>query len=367
MVNKTKKEVLKSQIESSLQMGAQKSELHKILVKAGWPEELVKGYTKKAIEKIPENALVRVDGISKKFNSKDVIDSVSFQVTPGKIFGIIGMSGSGKTTLLNLLVGFLKPDSGDVVLELPDSRKISVYKQHELVKRIFGFSAQSPSFYEKLTLEENLAHFGELYGLPPGKIMSKTNYLLKLVGLQDSKHEIAQNLSGGMQKRLDIACALIHDPKILVLDEPTADLDPILRVQLWELIRNINRQGKTIIIASHFIDEIEYLCDRVGILRNNRITEIGTSDELIGVYSKKYELVLETASKNYAPIIKALSKKKLIGKHKYKQDAVVMYTRKPRLALNNLVRLLGTKKETLRKISLSRPSLTEVFESYVKK
>jgi len=362
-----KKEALQSHIETSILKGAPKQDLQKMLLKAGWPETLIKDYLKKAVEKIPKTAMIGVEGVSKSFNEKKVLNNISFKVRPGEIFGVIGLSGSGKTTLLKLIVGFLKPDAGDVVLEMKNGKRISVYQQPELVKSMFGFSAQSPSFYEKLTVEENLAHFGELYGLLPGKIMSKTNYLLNLVGLIDSKKEIANNLSGGMQKRLDIACALLHDPKLLLLDEPTADLDPVLRVHIWEIIRNIKKQGTTIVIASHFIDEIEYLCDRIAILRNNQITEIGTSDQLIDIYSKKYEIVLQTVSKNYAPIIKLLSRKRLIDRYKYDKGSIVFYTDKPRITLNSLNKILGDKKEVVRKIMLSRPSLTEVFESFVKK
>ena len=366
MVNDVKKEVLQSHIEKSLSKGAPKKELKKMLLKAGWPEELIKQYSKQALEKLPETAFIRVNGISKAFNKKTILENIRFEVRPGEIFGIIGMSGAGKTTLLNLIVGFLHPNTGDVVLGLPDGRNISVYQQPDLIKSLFGFSTQTPSFYEKLTVEENLAHFGELYGLPPGKIIARTNYLLNLIGLTESKHAMAQNLSGGMQKRLDIACALIHDPKMLVLDEPTADLDPILRVQLWNLIRQINKKGTTIIIASHFIDEIEFLCNRIAILRKNRITEIGTSDELIGIYSKKFEIVLETASKQYEPIIKALKRKRVIDKHRYKQDSVILYTKKPRAALNQITKLLSSKKQAVRKIVLSKPTLSEVFEAFVK-
>jgi len=361
------KEALRSHIETSLLKGAPKQDLQKMLLKSGWPEDLIKLYTKKASDKLPETALIKVESISKRFNTNQVVENISFEVRPAEIFGIIGLSGAGKTTLLNLIVGFLHPDAGDVVLELPDGRKISVYKHPELVKKMFGFSTQTPSFYEKLTVEENLAHFGELYGLPSAKIITKTNYLLKLVGLYDSKKALAQNLSGGMQKRLDIACALIHDPKMIVLDEPTADLDPILRVKLWDLIRQINKQGTTIIIASHFIDEIEFLCNRIAILRNKQITEIGTSEDLISIYSKEFELTLETKSREYGYIIKKLERKKLVDKHKYYQDKLILYTKKPRTALNELNKLLGDKKEIVRKIVLSRPSLSEVFEAFVKK
>ncbi len=361
------KEALQAHIESSLLQGAPKQELQKMLLKAGWPEALVKQYLKKALEKLPETALIRVENLGKKFNAHEVLEGISFEVRPGEIFGIIGMSGTGKTTLLNLLVGFLQPDTGDVVLELPDSQTVSVRGQPELTKKLFGFSTQSPSFHEKLTVEENLMHFAELYGLPPGKSMSKTKYLLQLTGLSESKDVLANNLSGGMQKRLDIACALIHDPKLLVLDEPTADLDPILRVQLWDIIRLINKKGTTIIIASHFIDEIEFLCNRIAILRNKRITEIGTSDDLIGIYSKQFEITLETGSKNYEYYRKALARRKLITKYAYAQDKAVFYTKKPTLALNHLIKLVKTKKDALRKVELSRPSLSEVFEALVKK
>ena len=218
-----------------------RSEIRSLLLKAGWPSNLVQKYLSKV--KPAEGAILHIHGISKSFNGTPVIESADFDVNKGEIFGIIGMSGAGKTTLLNLLVGFLKPDQGDVVFTLPDNSNISIVKQTDLVKKFFGFSTQSPSFYPKLTVIENLEHFGTLAGIPERKIRTRAKELLRLVGLSPAQDVIAEKLSGGMQKRLDIACALMHNPEVLILDEPTADLDPIMRKQLWQLIKDINKEN----------------------------------------------------------------------------------------------------------------------------
>ena len=189
------------------------------LVKAGWPSDLVNEHMNKSVKKSSSlvGSAIFVDNISKRFDSNIVLDNVSLDIRPGEIFGIIGLSGAGKTTLLNLMVGFFEPDKGDVVVHTPDGKAVSIFRSPEVIKSVFGFSTQSPSFYSKLSVKENLAYFGELFGLPPKEIYSRTKELLDLVKLNNFENSLAGNLSGGMQKRLDIACALIHKPNILLL------------------------------------------------------------------------------------------------------------------------------------------------------
>jgi ABC-2 type transport system ATP-binding protein len=360
---------LREHIMQAIAKGAQKSDIRKLLLTAGWPKELVDEYIGEAEEAVMPTApaLVRLRDVTKRFGDNVVLDRVSLDIPPGELFGIIGLSGVGKTTLLNTLVGFIVPDEGDVLLQLPDGTDVSVSKAREIVKNMFGFAAQVPSFYGKLTVRENIEHFAALYNIPPGERIEKCDSLLGLVGLEKSQHTLAQNLSGGMQKRLDIACALVHNPSILILDEPTADLDPIIRDQIWDLLVKINKQGTTVIVASHVVSELEQYCSRIAILRDQRITEVGTTASLRDIYSKQYQIFIKTSKKDYSVLRKFCSTKRMLyGKTMEKQDCFVVQTSKPRDALKELLNFISKSKDQVVHVHVDRPSIAEVFESLVK-
>jgi ABC-2 type transport system ATP-binding protein len=214
---------------------------------------------------------------------------------------------------------------------------------------------------------ENLRYFGLLYSLSTDVISTNSDILLKLMGIDYARDDIAGNMSGGMKKRLDIACALIHDPKILILDEPTSDLDPINRKQMWQLIRQINEKGTTIILSSHFLDELEGLCDRVGILYKGQIICAGTPNEVKEMYTKEDEIRLETSPGKYAKIMERLSKEsKLQIKRMFIQDnRLVLYTPKPERGLHEVLHILESMGEILIDVSVNKPSLQEVLEKLI--
>ncbi|MEM2916115.1 MAG: ABC transporter ATP-binding protein [Candidatus Woesearchaeota archaeon] len=360
---------LREHIMQAIARGAQRKDLEKLLVSAGWPKEIVDEYLGEAQEAVlPKGpALVRLRGVTKRFGNNVVLDHVDLDIPPGELFGIIGLSGVGKTTLLNTIVGFIKPDEGEVLLQLPDKREVSVLNAKDAAKRMFGFAAQVPSFYGKLSVRENIEHFAALYNIPPGERISKCDSLLRLVGLESAQHTLAQNLSGGMQKRLDIACAIVHDPSILILDEPTADLDPIIRDQIWALLVQINKQGTTVIVASHVVSELEQYCNRIAILRNHKITEVGTTTQLRDIYSKQYEIFLRTDKEDY-PKIKAFCSRnrKIYSRMAEKEDCFVAQTSKPHEALKQLLAFLAKSRISVTYLRVDRPSIAEVFASLVK-
>ncbi|MBW2992574.1 ABC transporter ATP-binding protein [Candidatus Woesearchaeota archaeon] len=310
-----------------------------------------------------DSRVIEFKGIRKEFKNKVVLDNVNLSIRKGEIFGIIGLSGSGKTTLFNTLIGFLEPEEGEITY-FEEGIQEQIKKDSKIVKTEFGFATQDPSFYPKLTAEENLDHFGALYKIKKKVREEYIDYLLKLVSLREARDTISSSLSGGMQKRLTIACALIHNPKVLILDEPTADLDPYLRNKTWDVIRNIKKQGTTVILSSHFLDEVDLLCDRIAILHNGVILEIGTPDELKDKYSKNEEIELETEPGDYDRIQKNIKKSNLpISKILRKADKMVLYTPRPEYTLHKLLNIIEDMKEELIHVDVNKPSLAEVFES----
>ena len=279
--------------------------------------------------------IYKTEHFSKIFGDRYILNDINLKINQGEIFGIIGTSGSGKSTLLHSLVGFLKSDKGDIkfrnvnMLNTKDAESFrSIYKHQKELKRLYGFAAQTPSFYPNLSVLENLCYFGTLYNLSKEAIRSNIEYLLNLVGLTQSQHVLAKELSGGMQRRLDIACSLIHDPKILLLDEPTADLDPVLSSKIWNLLRIINQRGTTIILASHHIIELDRLCDRVAIIKDGMIRAIGKPEEIKSKKLPRESVHIRSSPGDYKRIISKLKRscsKIIKDYHKYFYYILLIY------------------------------------------
>ena len=223
--------------------------------------------------------LLQLKGVSKRFGTRVVLDNVSLNVEEGEILGIVGMNGSGKTTLLKLFVGYYQPSKGAITYR---GRSLEHVKKDML--REIGFTAQESSFYPKLTVEENLLYFGSLYGLSGVLLTEHVERMLAFLDLMNQRHQLSEQLSGGMQRRLEMACSLVHDPKVLILDEPTEDLDPLLRRDILGLIKKVNDLGTTIILTSHLLGDVEALCDRIVVLHQGKVLRIGNVEQLRKLY-----------------------------------------------------------------------------------
>ncbi|MFC1801565.1 ATP-binding cassette domain-containing protein [Nanoarchaeota archaeon] len=316
-------------------------------------------------------AVIELRNVTKELGRRVILGNVSFQIEKGDIFGIIGMSGSGKTTLLNHLIGFLKPDEGDVFYQPSyvvnqEQQMKSMYHNLRNVQKIFGFAPQDPSFYPKLTIEENLKLFGSLYHLKKNAIVNNMNHLLELTQLTKHKKKLAEQLSGGMQRRLSVICSLIHNPEVLILDEPTADLDPILREETWNLIRKINKQGTTIIIASHFLDELEMVCDKVAILHEGQVIKVGGLDEIKNNYSHNNVEVHVEVDGPISHLFKFINKNDFVN-FKEHQNKIIFTSTTPQNILFNLSSAMKNRQITnIKSLEVHKPSLKEIFEELEK-
>jgi len=299
--------------------------------------------------------------ITKIFGKNVVLDNLELDIDYNEVFGIIGKSGSGKTTLLSILVGFLKPEKGKVFFQGQD---ITNTNMPDSIRQQFGFTAQEGSFYPKLTVRENLEYFGTMYNLSSNELKTKIPQILKLVNLEKDEKKLASHLSSGMQKRLDIACGILHDPKVLILDEPTENLDPLLRKDILKLIKKINKEKNvTIIMTSHLLEEIEQVCTQLAILHARQIIIQGTINELKDYYSKNQEIVLETYSGKYEPLIKILKDKKNVSKVIERGSKLLVYSPEAESVLRIILKDLEDRNEKVLDVDLNKPSLSEVFES----
>jgi ABC-2 type transport system ATP-binding protein len=209
--------------------------------------------------------------VSKRFGKKTVLDNIDLSIRTGELFAIIGRSGSGKSTMMKIFLGIHKPDKGKVLF---DGRDIT--ENPEGLKTLVGLTTQENSFYDKLSVYENMRYYGNLFGvnLPRKAMRESILSILKDVELDHELKTLAGNLSGGMKRRLDFAISMIHNPRILILDEPTTGLDPILVQQFWKIIRSVAKKGKTVIVISHIFPELEANCGRACILHKGRIAKV---------------------------------------------------------------------------------------------
>ncbi|MDD5331661.1 MAG: ABC transporter ATP-binding protein [Candidatus Nanoarchaeia archaeon] len=307
-------------------------------------------------------ALIQFKDITKKYGDHLVLDKVNFEINQGDVFGIIGLSGSGKTTILNTLIGFIQSNGGQILYGTQD-----ISKKKKNIEQIVGFATQSCSFYQKLTVEENLHYFGELYNMKKEDIVRRINELLPLVELEPSRKVIAKNLSTGMQRRLDIACAMIHNPKVLILDEPTEDLDPLLRKEILKLIRKINvEEGTTMIITSHLLNEVESICSKIAILHKGKIITSGSPSELKDQYTKNQEIHLRTSPGKYSKIMTDLCKQGGVNDAMNQGNKIVLFTQDAEKVLHNILNVLSANNEKIIDIDVNRPTLEEVFEFFTR-
>jgi ABC-2 type transport system ATP-binding protein len=222
----------------------------------------------------PEGKTVIIKDLVKRFGDFVAVDHVTLDVAPGEIFGFLGPNGAGKSTTIRILCGLLAPTSGAATVGGFD-----VAREPERVKQSIGYMSQKFSLYDDLTVEENIDFFAGIYGVPRARREERKAYALRMAGLEGERSRMTRLLAGGWKQRLALGCAILHQPPILFLDEPTSGVDPIARRQFWDLIYEMAEAGTTVFVTTHYMDEAEY-CHRVALMYRGRTIELGTPAEL---------------------------------------------------------------------------------------
>jgi len=223
-----------------------------------------------------------IDNITKKFEDVTAVDGLSLTVEKGELFGFLGPNGSGKTTTINMLCGLLEPTTGSAKICGYDIRK-----ETNKVKELIGVSPQETAVYPALTGKENIELFASLHTMPKEKLRRNVDELLKKLSLQDQSKRRAGKYSGGMMRRINLAMALVHDPEIAFLDEPTVGMDPQSRQAVWDFIRELKTRNKTVLLTTHYMEEAEGLCDRIGIIDHGKLIALGTPQQLKRQFNSK--------------------------------------------------------------------------------
>lgn len=226
------------------------------------------------------NISVKTEKLTRRFGSFTAVDAVSIEVQQGEIFGFLGANGAGKTTMIRMLCGLLSPTEGSGTVAGFD-----IYRESEQIKKNIGYMSQKFSLYDDLTIAENIEFFGGIYGLPRDLIADRKSALIEQVGLQKQAETLTRDLPLGFKQRLALGCAMLHDPPILFLDEPTSGVDPQARRSFWDLIYDTANLGKTVFVTTHFMDEAEY-CHRVSIMRDGNVIALDTPGALKRQFSQ---------------------------------------------------------------------------------
>jgi ABC-2 type transport system ATP-binding protein len=227
-------------------------------------------------------AAIAVKGLTKDYGDLRAVDDLNLTVSEAEVFGLLGPNGSGKTTTINCITGTLKPTTGTIMVEGFD-----IQAEGERAREIMGVSPQETAVYSYLTGRENVQLFGSLYPVPKASLRERVDYVIEKVGLMDDADRRVGKYSGGMKRRVSIAMAIVTDPRIVLLDEPTVGMDPQSRRAVWDFILELRDKGKTIVLTTHYMEEAEELCDRVGIVDHGKLIALGSPSDLKGDYGAK--------------------------------------------------------------------------------
>jgi len=290
---------------------------------------------------------IEVDALVKKYGNLTAVDSISFTINKGEIFSFLGPNGAGKTTTVEILECLRKPTSGSAYVLGFDISK----DQDEIKKRI-GVLPQEFNTFDSLTVRENLQYFAGMFGSSVD-----IDGLIKLVDLEDKRNEQYKKLSGGLKQRLGVAMALVNNPEIVFLDEPTGGLDPKARHEVWNVIRGLKRQGKTVFLTTHYMEEAEVLSDTVTIIHKGKIVATGTPEELITRYGKRNLLILRNTDKTAVPLVETMG----LEANFDSDTGAVKVTLNHSSDVSEIVRALTIKQIAFGELQLKRSSLEDVF------
>jgi ABC-2 type transport system ATP-binding protein len=305
-------------------------------------------------------AAIAVRDLTRRFGDFTAVDRISFDVAPGEIFGFLGSNGAGKSTTIRMLCGLLQPTSGTAVVD-----GIDVARDPEAVKLRIGYMSQRFSLYELLTVDQNIRFFGGMYGLDSRRLEARRNAVIGMAGLEGRERVLARDLAGGWRQRLALGCAILHEPAILFLDEPTGGVDPLSRRHFWQLIDRLSQSGMTILVTTHYLDEAEH-CGRIAMIHAGKLAAIGTPAELKHVFRDRR--VIEVHSSAPVDAMRVIETMPIVEETSLFGTSVHAVARTADVAgvLRDIKARLGTAGISVDAIDEVAPSLEDVFLEVVR-
>ncbi len=300
--------------------------------------------------------VVKVENLVKRYKTLTALDNLSFEVNEGEIFGLLGPNGSGKTTAINCILSLLKYDKGSISV-FGKEMKPSSYD----IKKDIGIIMQNVAVFDELTVYQNIDYFCGLYISDKSTRKQYVEEAIKFVGLEDFRKFLPKKLSGGLLRRLNIACGIVHKPKLIILDEPTVAVDPQSRNNILEGICKLNRNGATIIYTSHYMEEVEQICTRIAILDKGRVIASGTKDELKEMISQGEKIIVEAFKISDEQIEQIRDNKNVVSADLDNNNILTIRTKAGASELANIITFINSNKISYGKIYSELPTLNDVF------
>ncbi|MGH4123042.1 MAG: ABC transporter ATP-binding protein [Clostridium sp.] len=299
--------------------------------------------------------IVKIDGVTKKFKDVIAVDNVSLTIEEGEIYGLLGPNGAGKSTIINILCGLLTMDKGTIEILGKDIETRSTY-----IKQNIGVVPQEIAIYEDLTTYENVKFFASLYGLKGSELKEKVEEALEFVGLLDKKKQYPKSFSGGMKRRLNIACSIPHRPKLIIMDEPTVGIDPQSRNHILQSVKKLNSLGCTIIYTTHYMEEVEAICGNIAIMDHGKVIAQGTVEELKSIVTdvNYVEITVEDVEVLNIEELKAIAG---VVKIEVQDEKIKIESKKDVTNLDKIIIYFTSNNISIKNIESKNPDLESVF------
>lgn len=299
--------------------------------------------------------ILEIKNLVKRYGEFLAVDNVSFNIKEGQIFGLLGPNGAGKSTIINTIIGLCSMDSGEIKIF---GKYLS--KDEMNIKKQIGVVPQDIALFEDLTAYENVSFFGRLYGLKGNELKSSVKEALEFTGLWERKNDFPKQYSGGMKRRLNIACAIVHKPRLIIMDEPTVGIDPQSRNHIINSVKTLNSMGSSVIYTSHYMEEIEQLCDEIVIIDKGKVIARGTNDELKALISTEDKITLELSNVNYT-IVENVKRIQGVKECVIENNSIKIISNKDSKNLGKIIDVIENNGADINKIDVDKPSLEGVF------
>lgn len=303
--------------------------------------------------------MLTVQHLSKKFGELEAVKDVSFTVEKGEAFSLLGPNGAGKSTIINMVTGLFSPTSG--FIQIKDEDMIKYPKQ---AQKFIGVVPQEVALYQTMSARENLKFWGRMYGLSGALLEKRIAEALELIGLSDRAKDKIETFSGGMKRRVNIAAAILHQPELLIMDEPTVGIDPQSRNHILNTVKQLNNEGITVIYTSHYMEEVEYLCERIGIIDHGELIACGTIPELrerIGDQSRIIVTIDRTATSNDMQIVEAVEKLFPTESIQLQEGQLMVFHKEPQIILSDFIQSVIKTGTKITSVDIVEPNLESVF------
>lgn len=301
--------------------------------------------------------LIETIDLKKAFKKFEAVKGISIEIKEGEILGILGPNGAGKSTTISMISTLISPTGGKILL-----RGVDIFAKPSLIRNILGVVPQDIALYTDLTGYENLKFFGKVYGLKGKDLEKRVEEVQDIIGLNGRINELVKNYSGGMKRRVNIGAALMHNPQILIMDEPTVGIDPQSRNHILETVKRLNEKGMTIVYTSHYMEEVEYLCDRIYIMDHGKVITSGTKEELKESLSgeETVELTVDIVTED---LVNELKRHSQVNNVLVKDNVVSMTTNKGQSFIGDIFTLATKHNTRLNSVNVKTPTLEDVFLS----